>query len=85
MPHRFEIQKMRVAVDHEPIFPRFLRRDSIAPVVGMLKSISESETIEKYPGIKKELWEEFGEYGYFVRTVGDKVTTECIKRYIGYH
>jgi putative transposase len=28
-----------------------------------------------------ELWED----GYFVRTVGDKVTAEIIRRYIQYH
>lgn len=70
VPHGFEIQKMRVVVDHVHIFLRFLRGDSIAPVVGILKSVFESEAVEKYPGVKKELWEELGGYGYFVRTGG---------------
>jgi putative transposase len=55
-------------------------------VVGMLKSISASEIFEKYPEVKKQLWGgEFWEDGYFVRTVGDKVTADLIKRYIRYH
>ncbi len=35
--------------------------------------------------MKKELWGgEFWEDGYFVRTVGDKVTKGIIKKYIEY-
>ncbi|MBW2106910.1 MAG: transposase, partial [Deltaproteobacteria bacterium] len=38
------------------------------------------------PEVKKELWGgEFWEDGYFARTVGDKVTTEVIRKYIMYH
>jgi REP element-mobilizing transposase RayT len=43
-------------------------------------------TVERLPELRKELWsEEFWEDGYFVRTVGDTVTEEMIKRYISYH
>ncbi len=36
-----------------------------------------------FPDLKKELWGgEFWEDGYFVRTVGDKVTAEVIRKYI---
>ena len=84
--HGFEIQEMRVALDHVHIFLSFPPRYSIAQVVGMLKSISASEVFEKYPEIEKELWGgEFWEDGYFVRTVGDKVTADLIRRYIRYH
>jgi putative transposase len=51
----------------------------------MMKSISGS-VIKEYPEVKKQLWgEQFWEDGYFVRTVGDKVTAEVIKKYIEYH
>jgi putative transposase len=84
--HGFEIQEMRVASDHVHIFLGFPPRYSIAHVVGMLKSISGSEIFDKFPEVKKELWGgEFWEDGYFVRTVGDKVTADLIKRYIKYH
>jgi putative transposase len=77
---------MRVALDHVHIFLSFPSRYSIAWVVGMLKSITASETFEKFPEGKKELWGgEFGEDGYFARTVGDKITTVLIKRYVKYH
>ena len=84
--HGFEIQEMRVAPDHVHLFLNFPPRYSIAQVVGMLKSISASEVFEEFPEVKKELWGgEFWEDGYFVRTVGDKVTADLIKRYIKYH
>ncbi len=84
--HGFEIQEMRVAPDHVHLFLNFPPRYSIAQVVGMLKSISASEVFEEFPEVKKGLWGgEFWEDGYFVRTVGDKVTADLIKRYIKYH
>ena len=49
----------------------------------MLKNISASVIFREYPVMKQELWGgEFWEDGYFVRTVGDKVTAEVIKNYI---
>jgi putative transposase len=84
--HEFEIQEVRVAPDHVHIFLSFPPRYSIAHVVGVLKSISAAEVFEGFPEVKKELWGgEFWEDGYFVRTVGDKVTADLIKRYIQYH
>ncbi|MDE3042934.1 MAG: transposase, partial [Nitrospirota bacterium] len=36
--------------------------------------------------VRKQLWGgEFWEDGYFVRTVGDKVTADVIKKYIRFH
>ena len=82
----FEIQEMRVAPDHVYVFLNLPPRYSIAQVVEMLKSISASEAFEEFPEVKKQLWGgEFWEDGYFVRTVGDKVTADLIKRYIKYH
>jgi putative transposase len=84
--HGFEIQELRVAPDHVHVFLSFPPRYSIAHVVGMLKSISASEIFDEFPEVKKELWGgEFWEDGYFVRTVGDKVTADLIRRYIKYH
>jgi len=40
---------------------------------------------KEFPEIKKQLWGgEFWSDGYFVRSVGDKVTSEVIRRYIKY-
>jgi len=55
-------------------------------MVRVLKSVSAKETFQRHPEVKKELWGgEFWEDGYFVRTVGEKVTSETIKNYIRYH
>jgi len=84
--HEFEIDTLEVAEEHVHIFLSFPPRYSISRVVGMLKSISASVIFKEYPRVKQELWGgEFWEDGYFVRTVGDKVTAEVIRKYIKYH
>ena len=84
--HEFEIDEMEVVDDHVHIFLSFPPRYSIAKVVGMLKSISASVIFKEDAEVKMELWGgEFWEDGYFVRTVGDEVTSETIRKYIEYH
>ena len=84
--HDFEIDALEIAEDHVHIFLSFPPRYSISRVVGMLKSISASVIFEEHPEVKKELWGgELWEDGYFVRTVGDKVTADVIRKYIKYH
>ena len=84
--HEFEIDTLEVAKEHVHVFLSFPPRYSISRVVGMLKSISASVMFREHPEVKKELWGgEFWEEGYFVRTVGDKVTEEVIRKYIKYH
>jgi hypothetical protein len=40
---------------------------------------------EEFPWLTQYLWAgEFWSDGYFVRTVGDRVTSELIRRYIKY-
>jgi len=52
----------------------------------MMKVISASVIFKEHPEVKQELWGgEFLEDGYFVRTVGDKVTAEVIRKYIKHH
>ena len=85
---QMEIDRMEVSADHVHIFLSFPPRLSIAKVVGMFKSISASIIFKQYPEVRKELklWRsKFWERGYFVRTVGDEVTTEMIRKYIEYH
>ena len=82
----FEIEAMEIALDHVHLFVSFPPRYAIAKVVGILKGILSSALFKEYPELRKELWSgEFWEDGYFVRTVGDTVTEEMIKRYITYH
>ena len=82
----FEIEAMEIAEEHVHIFLGFPPRYSIAQVVQRFKGRSARNIFQIFPEVKKELWGgEFWEDGYFVRTVGDKVTKDVIKKYIEYH
>lgn len=81
-----EIDTMEVAADHVHLFISFPPRYSIAWVVGLFKSISASVLFREFPELQDQLWGgEFWEDGYFVRTVGDEVTADIIRKYIRYH
>ena len=81
-----EIEEMEIAKDHVHIFTSIPPKYSVGEMVRVLKSVSAKEIFLRHPEVKKELWGgEFWEDGYFVRTVGDKVTSETIKKYIKYH
>ena len=82
----FEIEELEVAKDHVHVFLNFPPKYAIAKVGGILKSLSASRLFAEYSELKVEWWGgEFWEDGYFVRTVGDQVTAEVIKKYIRYH
>jgi putative transposase len=77
---------MEIGEDHVHIFTSMPPRYSVGEIVRIVKSVSAREIFVRYPEVKRELWGgEFWEDGYFVRTVGDKVTSDTIKRYIQYH
>jgi putative transposase len=81
-----EIEEMEIAEDHVHIFTSIPPKYPVGEMVRVLKSVSAKEIFLRYPEVKRELWSgEFWEDGYFVRTVGDKVTSKTIKKYIQYH
>jgi putative transposase len=81
-----EIDELEVSVDHVHILCSFPPKFSITQVVTRFKSLSARAIFREYPQVKRQLWGgEFWEDGYFARTVGDKVTSEVIKRYIQNH
>ena len=81
----FAIDTMEVVEDHVHIFIEAPPRYSPAEVVQIMKSISGQEVFKKFPKIKKQLWAgELWNDGYFVRSVGDKVTADIIRKYIKY-
>ena len=83
--YEFEIDTMEVNEDHVHLFLSAPPRYSPARVVQILKSVSARVVFKEFPKIKKELWGgELWNDGYFVRSVGDKVTSELIRRYIKY-
>ena len=56
-----------------------------ARIVQILKSISARELFTRFPRLRRRLWGgQLWEDGYFVRSVGDAVTAEIIRRYIRY-
>ena len=81
----FEIDTTEVVEDHVHIFLEAPPRYAPAEVVQIMKSISGRELFKKFPKIKKQLWSgELWNDGYFVRSVGDKVTADIIRKYIKY-
>ena len=81
-----EVLEMEIAKDHGHIFTSIPPKFSVSEMVRILKSVSAKEIFRRYPEVKRELWAgEFWEDGYFVRTVGDKVTSDMIQQYIQYH
>jgi len=83
--YEFEIDTMEVKDDHVHLFLSAPARYSPARIVQITKSISAKMVFEQFPEVKKELWGgEFWSDGYFVRSVGDKVTSEVIRCYIKY-
>ena len=82
----YDIEEMEVAKDHVHIFLSFPPRYSIGEVVRALKSITARELFREFPSLKKRMWSgEFWEDGYFARTVGDKLTSQMIEKYIRHH
>jgi putative transposase len=80
-----EIDTMEVMEDHVHVFLSVPPRYSPARVMQIMKSISARDLFARLPWVRRKLWGgEFWGDGYFVRTVGDQVTTEIIRRYIRY-
>jgi putative transposase len=83
--YEFGIDTMEVMEDHVHIFVEVPPRYSPARVVQIMKSISAREVFREFPNLRKQLWAgELWNDGYFVRSVGDKVTADIIRKYIEY-
>ena len=83
--YEFEIDTMEVMEDHVHVFVEAPPRYAPAEVVQIMKSVSAREVFKKFPKMRKTMWSGriWGD-GYFVRSVGDKVTAEVIRKYIKY-
>jgi REP-associated tyrosine transposase len=83
--YEFQIDTMEVMSDHVHIFIETPPSYAPAKVVQIMKSISAKELYKRYPELRKKMWSGaiWGE-GYFVRSVGDVVTSEVIRKYINY-
>ena len=84
--YNYDIIELEVAPDHIHIMLSFPPQRSIGEVVRILKSISARELFCEFPWLKRRLWSgEMWNDGYFARTVGDRMTSEVIEKYIRAH
>jgi len=83
--YEFRIDTMEIMEDHVHVFIEAPPSYSPSEIVQILKSISAREVFKKFPKIRKAMWSgKIWSEGYFVRSVGDKVTNEVIRKYIRY-
>ena len=83
--YEFNIDIMEVMEDHVHIFVEAPPRYAPSRVVQIMKSITAREVFKQYPELRKQLWAgELWSDGYFVRSVGDKVKADIIRKYIEY-
>jgi putative transposase len=81
----FQIDTMEVMSDHVHVFIEAPPAYAPARVVQIMKSISAKEMYKRFPELRKKMWSgAIWEEGYFVRSVGDAVTSEVIRKYIKY-
>jgi len=81
--YELEIDMLEVMPDHVHLFVLVPPKYSPSHVVQVLKSVSAREVFQRHPALREELWGgELWSDGYFVRSVGDEVTADVIRRYI---
>ena len=81
----FQIIEMGIMPDHIHILLSAPPRFSPARIVNILKSISARELFKRYPHLEEVCWSrKIWEDGYFVRAVGEKVSSQIIQEYIRY-
>ena len=80
------IVNLEVDVDHVHINIEIPPQRSVGEAVRILKSISARLMFKQWPQIKRKLWGgHLWESSYFVRSIGEGVTAEMVKRYIERH
>ena len=83
--YNWEIEAMAIQPDQVHVFLHAPPKYAPARIVQGMKSLSAREIFQQFPQLRQQLWAgEFWNDGYFVRSVGDQVTAEIIKKYIRY-
>jgi len=81
----FTIVTIEIMEDHVHVLIEAPPAYSPSHVVQVMKSVSARELYKKFPKMKRQMWcGKIWNEGYFVRSMGDKVTAEVIKKYIEY-
>jgi len=77
------IQELGTDGNHLHIFIQAAPRYSPSRIAQILKSLSARELFKNFPKIRQELWGgQFWGDGFFVRSVGNEITSDVIQRYI---
>ena len=83
--YEFHIITMEIMNDHVHMLIEAPPSYAPSHLVQVIKSISARELFKKFPKMKKLMWSgKIWNEGYFVRSIGDKVTADVIKKYIKY-
>jgi putative transposase len=81
-----EMLELEVSADHVHLMVSFPPKRGIGEVVRIFKSVVARELFREFPSLKRRLWGgEVWEDGYFARTVGDRMTSEVVEKYIRRH
>jgi putative transposase len=81
-----EIHAIEVDIDHVHIYLEIPPQMSIGKAVRVLKSLSARHMFTKFPYLKQTFWSaQMWSPSYFVRSIGEGVTAEMVKRYIETH
>ena len=84
--YNFEVQELEVSIEHVHLMVSIPPSRSIGDAIRIVKSISAKELFREFPELKRRLWSgELWEDGYFARTIGSRMTSEVIERYIKHH
>ena len=82
----FKILNLEVDIDHVHLLIEISPQRSVGSAIGILKSLSARMMFDKHPILKKKLWAgSLWESSYFVRGVGEGVTSMMVEKYIAHH
>jgi len=76
---------MEVDVDHVHISVEIPPQLSVGTAVRAFKSLSARYMLKRFPYLKRQFWSAMWSPSYFVRTIGEGVTAETVRRYIETH
>ena len=80
------IVAIEVAEEHVHVCVEIPPQLSVGTAVRMYKSLSARHMMKRFPRLKKYFWGgRMWSPSYFVRTVGEGVTAETVKKYIEMH
>lgn len=84
--HDMEVHAIEVDSDHVHIYLEIPPQISVGKAVRVLKSLSARHMFTKFPYLKRTFWsDQMWSPSYFVRSVGEGVTAETVRRYIEMH